>query len=190
MRLRRSFFKIFQIISSRIKQINSYFRGWFISGYHNVKIGKGTVIGNVVINDGTTINDYCRLFGMPEISIGKNVYINCFTMILGDIVIEDDVMISQYVNIWGRSHIFKNKDQPIWVQHGKGGQGYKIGKIIIKKGAWIGPHVTILRGITVGEGAVIGAGAVVTKDIPDYAVAFGVPARVTYYRVDQDEQNN
>lgn len=49
--------------------------------------------------------------------------------------------------------------------------------------------MTILRGVTIGEGAVIGAGAVVTKDIPDYAVAFGIPARVAYYRGDKDDQD-
>lgn len=158
-------------------------KGWLYSGKGNVRIGTGVVIGGKVeIEEGVTINDYVRIFGDPAVHIGKNVYINCFTMMQGEIIIEDDVMISQFTNIWGRSHKFYKRDQPIWVQHGDGGQGYKIGVIIIKRGAWIGPHVTIARGVTIGIGAVIGAGAVVTKDVPDYAVAFGIPARVSYYR--------
>ncbi len=51
---------------------------------------------------------------------------------------------------------------------------------------FIGANVTILDGVKIGDGAVIGAGAVVTKDIPDYAIAVGVPARVIKYRFDQD----
>jgi len=174
---------LYQCISNPLRARIQKIRGWLHSGSSNVKIGKGAVIGSSVkIGEGVTINDYTRIFGSPEVTIGRNVYINCFTMMLGDIEIGDDVLISQFVNMWGRSHKFYDRNKPIWVQHGEGGQGYKIGKIVVKKGAWIGPHVTILRGVTIGEGAVIGAGAVVTKDIPDYAVAFGVPAKVKYYR--------
>ena len=48
----------------------------------------------------------------------------------------------------------------------------------IKKGAWIGAGVSILPGVTVGKYAIVGAGAIVTKDVPDYSVAVGVPAKV------------
>ena len=174
---------MYKFISLQLRTRTQRFKGWLYSGYTNVNIGKGVVIGGSVrIKEGTTINDYARIFGVPRVVIGRNVYINCFTMMLGDIVIEDDALISQFVNMWGRSHKFINRNIPIWVQHGSGGQGYKVGKIVVKKGAWIGPHVTIMRGVTIGEGAVIGAGAVVTEDIPDYAVAFGIPATVAYYR--------
>lgn len=54
-------------------------------------------------------------------------------------------------------------------------------KVVIKDGAHIGIGAIILPGVTIGEGAVIGAGAVVTKDIPPYSVAIGVPARVIKY---------
>ena len=52
------------------------------------------------------------------------------------------------------------------------------GKVTIKKNAWIGMNVTICPGVTIGEYAVVAAGAVVTKDVPDYAVVGGVPAKV------------
>lgn len=54
----------------------------------------------------------------------------------------------------------------------------KYAPIVIKDGAHIGIGSIIMPGVTIGEGAVIGAGAVVTKDVPDYCVAVGVPARV------------
>ena len=55
---------------------------------------------------------------------------------------------------------------------------YTYGKVTIKKNAWLGMNVTICPGVTVGEYAVVAAGAVVTKDVPDYAVVGGVPAKV------------
>ncbi len=55
---------------------------------------------------------------------------------------------------------------------------FKAGKVVIKDGAHIGIGAIIMPGVTIGEGAVIGAGAVVTKDIPPYALALGVPAKV------------
>ncbi len=58
---------------------------------------------------------------------------------------------------------------------------YAYGKVTIKKNAWIGMNVTICPGVTIGEYAVVGAGAVVTKDVPDYAVVAGVPAKVIKY---------
>ena len=51
-------------------------------------------------------------------------------------------------------------------------------KVTVKKNAWIGMNVTICPGVTIGEYAVVAAGAVVTKDVPDYAVVGGVPAKV------------
>ena len=57
----------------------------------------------------------------------------------------------------------------------------------IKKNAWLGMNVTLCPGVTIGEYAVVAAGAVVTKDIPPYAVAGGVPAKVIRY-LDPKEQ--
>ena len=57
-------------------------------------------------------------------------------------------------------------------------EDWKVVRTRVKSRASVGSHATILAGITIGEGAMIGAGAVVTRDIPDYAIAIGVPARV------------
>ncbi len=64
---------------------------------------------------------------------------------------------------------------------------YTYGKVTVKKNAWIGMNVTICPGVTIGEYAVVAAGAVVTKDVPDYAVVGGVPAKVIKY-LDPKEQ--
>lgn len=55
---------------------------------------------------------------------------------------------------------------------------FKAGKVIIKDGAHIGIGAIVMPGVTIGEGAIIGAGAVVTKNIPPYSLALGVPAKV------------
>ena len=62
-----------------------------------------------------------------------------------------------------------------------------LGKTVIGNDVWIGQNVTIKGGVTIGDGAVIGTGAVVTKDIPPYAIAVGVPARVIRYRFEPEK---
>ena len=59
-------------------------------------------------------------------------------------------------------------------------------KVTIKNDVWIGANSVIMPGITIGNGSIIGAGAVVTKDVPDYAIAVGVPAKVIKYRFSRD----
>jgi len=62
-------------------------------------------------------------------------------------------------------------------------------KCIIESDAWIGVDAVILRGVRVGVGAVVAANAVVTKDVPDYAVVAGIPAKIIKFRFDEKMQN-
>ena len=128
--------------------------------------------------------DDCRIltpficdFG-NRVKFGKGVFINHSAILSasGGIEFEDGVSIAPGVRIATINHDFNER-------HTK----YTYGKVLIKKNAWIGMNVTISPGVTIGKYAVIGAGAVVTKDIPDYAVAVGVPAKVIKY-LDPKEQ--
>jgi len=75
------------------------------------------------------------------------------------------------------NHIYKDPKTPIRLQEIRA-----IG-IIIEDDVWLGVGSTVLDGVTIGKGSVIGAGAVVTKDIPPYSIAVGVPAKVIKKRL-------
>lgn len=70
--------------------------------------------------------------------------------------------------------------------------GYKIdlikSPVVIKNDVWIGANVVVLRGVTVGNGAVLAAGAIVTRDVPDFAIVGGIPARIIRYRFDEKKR--
>jgi len=87
-------------------------------------------------------------------------------MARGGITIEDDVMLAANVQLLSNNH--DEYDRQVLLCK----------PIHIKKGAWIGAGASILPGVTIGEYAIVGAGAIVTKDVGDYEVAVGVPAKV------------
>lgn len=111
----------------------------------------------------------------PELIIGKRVYIvNHFTALCADkIVIEDDVLIASYVMITSENHGIDPESETTY-----GKQPLVTKPVRVCKGAWIGEKVSVLPGVTIGERSIIGAGSVVTRDIPPYSMAAGVPAKV------------
>ncbi len=104
-----------------------------------------------------------------RVKFGKNVFINHSAILSasGGIEFEDDVMAAPGLRIATINHDMYDRHIT-----------YTYGKVIIKNHAWLGLNVTICPGVTIGKYAVVAAGAVVTKDVPDYAVVGGVPARV------------
>ncbi len=111
----------------------------------------------------------------PELHIGKRVSISPSVRIevRSGVTVEDDAMIGEYTYISDSGHEYRDPTVPIAHQGMQNGEPVRI-----CKGAWIGTNVCIFKGVTIGQNSVIGANAVVTRDIPPYSVAAGVPARV------------
>src|SRR4030042_3343364 len=112
-----------------------------------------------------------------NISIGDRSGIGVNAFISGTVSIGNDVMMGHDVMIIGENHEFSRTDITMT------GQGLQPSKPIkIGNDVWIGARVVILPGVSIGSGVVIGAGAVITKDIPDWAIAVGNPGRIVRYR--------
>lgn len=120
----------------------------------NTKVGKNCAIGQNVNIGSTAV-------------LGNNVKVQNNVSIYDDVIIEDDVFC-------GPSCVFTNVINPRSFIERK--HEYK--KTLIKKGASIGANATIVCGVTLGQYCFVGAGAVVTKDVPDFALVVGSPARV------------
>ena len=80
------------------------------------------------------------------------------------------------MSILTHTHNIERTDIPM------GQQGMRVSEVIIGNDVWIGMRVVIMPGVRIGIGVVIGAGAAVTKDVPDYAIVGGVPARIIKFR--------
>lgn len=139
----------------------------------NVKIGEGTKIWHFChVQSGAEIGNGCVLGQNVNISndvkIGNGVKIQNNVSIYEGVELEDDVFC-------GPSCVFTNDLTPR-AAYPKGRENYK--KTLIKKGASIGANATIVCGHTVGRYAMVAAGSVVTKDVPDYCLVKGIPAKV------------
>lgn len=138
-----------------------------------IHVGDNTIIGAYVTLTAGMVPGQ-RMLTDPVISIGDNCRIGRNSEIVGHlgIVIEDDVYTGPYVYITDQNHAYGDRDLPV------GAQSMPERPVRIGAGSWIGQGATILPGVTVGRHAVVAAGAVVTRDVPDYSVVAGVPARV------------
>ena len=139
----------------------------------NVQIGEGTKIWHFChIQSGARIGKHC--------SLGQNVNVAGNVAIGNDVKIQNNVSIYEGVELedgvfCGPSCVFTNDLTPR-ARYPKGRENYK--RTLVKEGASIGANATIVCGHTVGRFAMVAAGAVVTKDVPDYAMVAGVPAKV------------
>ncbi len=135
------------------------------TGHETIQIGNGVLIGrgtqvkaragSIYIDDFANISSRCLIGSASEVTIGKYCLfaVGCY--------------------VGGIQHGFDQPDVPIVKQelNNKGG-------ICIGDDVWLGANVVVNDGITIGKGAIIGAGSVVTKNIPPFKIAAGVPAKV------------
>lgn len=110
------------------------------------------------------------------IEIGNYSELGTNCIIQSNTFIGDNVIMGPDVKIYTKNHKFDRLDLPIQ------DQGHTNEKTVIGNDVWLGANVVVLPGVTIGNHVVVAAGAVVTKDIPDYAIVGGIPAKVLKFR--------
>jgi acetyltransferase-like isoleucine patch superfamily enzyme len=156
------------------------------------KLGKNSIIikpfllynkANIFLGENVCIRNFARIEPIkywknqmfnPRIIIGNNVCIEqgLHLTCVNTVIIEDGCVLSSYCMVTDIDHEYNDINERILEQP-------LLQKItIIKKNCFIGSGVKIMAGVIIGEHTIIGANAVVTKDIPDYCVAVGIPAKI------------
>lgn len=138
---------------------------------HSSKIGKDTFVWQFsIILEGAVIGENCNInchtFIENDVCLGNNVTVKSGVYLWDGIAIEDNVFV-------GPNATFTNDKYPRSKSYPASFQ-----KTILKKNCSIGANATVLGGVTIGAFAIVGAGSVVTKDVPDYALVVGNPAKI------------
>lgn len=148
----------------------------------SAEIGRGCTIWNQV-----QVREQARLG--TNVIVGKNVYIGCNVKIGNNVKIQNNTSIYQGVTledgVFVGPHVcFTNDRYPRATDMNgklKTDMDWTIEKTLVRKGASIGAGTIVLPGLTIGRYSMIGAGSLITKDVPDYALVIGTPARQIGY---------
>ena len=140
----------------------------------NVKIFHPSLVNlyGCTVGDGTKIGSFVEI--QKDVVIGARCKISSHSFICAGVLIEDEVFIGHGVMFTNdRFPRAANADGSLQTE-----ADWKVEATHVKRAASIGTNATIVSGVTIGEEALVGAGAVVTKNVPDFAIVAGVPARV------------
>jgi dTDP-4-amino-4,6-dideoxygalactose transaminase/acetyltransferase-like isoleucine patch superfamily enzyme len=143
----------------------------------DVSFGKNVKLYHFVNLYGCSIGDDCSIGTFVEVQknavVGKRCKISSHSFICEGVTIGDDVFIGHGVTFINDRHPRATANGQLQTE-----ADWQVIPTLVKDGASIGSGATILCGVTIGKGALIGAGAVVTRDVPDYAIVAGNPARI------------
>lgn len=129
--------------------------------FNKFMLGKGSVI-----EDFSTVNN-----GVGDVIIGSNTLIGMSNVLIGPISIGNNVIFAQNIVASGLNHEYKDINLPIHEQK------VTVAQITVGDDCWVAANAVLTAGVTIGKHCVIAAGAVVTKDVPDYTVVAGNPAK-------------
>lgn len=143
----------------------------------DVKMGRAVKIYDFVNLYGCSIGDESQIGAFVEIQknavVGARCKISTHTFICEGVTIEDEVFVGHGVMFINDRYPRATTDERLQSE-----ADWEVIPILIKRGASIGSGAVIMCGVTVGEKAIVGAGSVVTHDVPEFAIAAGVPAKV------------
>lgn len=134
-------------------------------------------IKSLAVGSSVRIGDYTRInfYDVGKLIIGNGCYIgqrNSF-LVGADIIINEGVLMASDICITSENHAINPESSD-----GYGTQSLLTAPVEIGEGCWIGEKVIILPGVSIGKKSIVGAGSIVTKDIPEYSIAVGNPAKV------------
>lgn len=132
----------------------------------------------IKLGSGVQIRPDCDLFAGRVFIIDDGCDIGTRNRIVGEVIIEKDVLIGPDNYICSNDHIYDDPLIPVIKQGVRFVQNNGHNELAIGAGSWIGTHCAIIGDVHIGEHCVIGANSVVTKDIPDYCVVAGNPAKI------------
>lgn len=164
--------KRLHIFSFIISQIICLIRHLFFLGKTSKKI-RGKLFNLITNNTAYNINVQRNVRFSSNISLGNNSGIGEGSLLQGPIDIGSNVMMGEEVFIYTTNHANSDTSIPMIMQGNE-----QPHKVTIGNDVWIGSRVTILPGRNIGDGCIIGAGSVITKDVPNYSVVGGNPARI------------
>jgi len=130
--------------------------------FNNFSLGRKSVI-----EEFCTINN-----GVGDVVIGEETIIGISSVVIGPVTIGNQVMLAQNIVISGLNHGYED------IKISPSLQKVTTKAIVISDAVWIGANSVITAGVSIGKHSVIGAGSVVTKDVPDFSIAVGNPAKV------------
>ena len=121
----------------------------------------------------SVIESFCCINNaVGDVTIGDHTRIGIHSTIIGPVCIGNHVHLAQGITVTALNHRFDDEKRRI------DEQGVSTQPVVISDDVWIGANAVILPGVTIGRHAVVAAGAVVTKDVPDYCMVGGVPAKI------------
>lgn len=168
---------ILGIINCHINGITKYGRNIYIGRFFHVSKNSGSIIklgNNISISPNTTfllVKPKAQITIEDNIRIAHHFQISC----ANEVIIKSNVNIAPFVFIADHNHKYEDPNIPIKDQ---GIQQQPNDKVMIDSDSWIGTKVTIVGNVHIGKHCVIGANSVVTKDIPDYSIAAGIPCKI------------
>ena len=156
---------------------------WFVNPFLHHR-GKHTLIrrrtrmdlmpfNSFHLGDDSTIEDFCTVNnGVGGVKIGDRTRIGLGSVLIGPVEVGNDVRLAQNVVMSGLNHGYEDISKPI------SQQPVSTKPILVRDETWIGANVFIAAGVTVGKHCVVAAGSIVTRDVPDFTVVAGNPARI------------